>query len=133
MDRIYGLLGNTSIPALRISSLWHEYEDRQTEESKFVKDLDLYELCQQAVEYENCMSSVLLPLFSTNSPSFPHSATLQRPSGVLRDYHSSHPPPGRQAMGCHAVSLEAFVAFLSDADFYSLERVQHGRATNKVG
>lgn len=54
MERIYALLGSNSIPALRISSLWHEYEDRLTPESKFVKDLDLYELCQQAVEYENC-------------------------------------------------------------------------------
>lgn len=39
---------------MRIKDLWNEYEDRVTPESKFVKDLDLLELCLQAVEYENC-------------------------------------------------------------------------------
>lgn len=55
MERIYGLLGHPSIASLRLKSLWEEYEARETPESKFVKDLDLYELCQQAVEYENCV------------------------------------------------------------------------------
>lgn len=59
MDRIYDLLGHPSIASLRLKSLWDEYEARETPESKFVKDLDLYELCVQAVEYENCESSVL--------------------------------------------------------------------------
>ena len=47
------LLGHPSIASLRLKSLWDEYEARETAESKFVKDLDLYELCVQAVEYEN--------------------------------------------------------------------------------
>lgn len=42
----------SSPAALRIEKLWHEYEDRQTKESKLVKDLDRFELCLQAVEYE---------------------------------------------------------------------------------
>lgn len=54
MERIYGLLGHPSMASLRLKSLWDEYEARETAESKFVKDLDLYELCVQAVEYENC-------------------------------------------------------------------------------
>jgi len=62
MDRICGLLGHPSIAALRLKSLWDEYEARETPESKFVKDLDLYELCQQAVEYENCALRGLSPL-----------------------------------------------------------------------
>jgi putative hydrolase of HD superfamily len=53
MERIMDLLGHPSIASLRLKSLWDEYEARETAESKFVKDLDLYELCVQAVEYEN--------------------------------------------------------------------------------
>jgi putative hydrolase of HD superfamily len=60
MDRYGGLLGHPSIPSVRIKDLWNEYEDRITPESKFVKDLDLLELCLQAVEYENCARLFLL-------------------------------------------------------------------------
>ena len=56
MIRYQGLLGHPSIPSVRIKALWDEYEERETPESKFVKDLDLLELCVQAVEYENCES-----------------------------------------------------------------------------
>lgn len=52
------LLGHPSIASLRLKSLWDEYEARETAESKFVKDLDLYELCVQAVEYENSASFI---------------------------------------------------------------------------
>lgn len=54
MERIGGLLGHPSIPSLRIKMLWEEYEARETAESKVCKDLDLFELCCQGVEYENC-------------------------------------------------------------------------------
>lgn len=50
---VHDLLGS-SPAALRIEALWHEYEDRQTKESRLVKDLDRFELCLQAVEYERC-------------------------------------------------------------------------------
>ncbi len=43
---------DSSPAALRIEALWQEYEDRETKESKLVKDLDRFELCLQAVEYE---------------------------------------------------------------------------------
>ena len=33
-------------------SLWLEYEEQQTEEAKFVKDLDRFEMILQAHEYE---------------------------------------------------------------------------------
>jgi putative hydrolase of HD superfamily len=64
MQRIFCLLGHPSISSLRIKSLWEEYEGRVTPESKFVKDLDLFELAVQGVEYEACESlrfSLLLP------------------------------------------------------------------------
>lgn len=54
MDRILSLLGHPSIASLRVKSLWEEYEQRETPEAKFVKDLDLFELAVQGVEYESC-------------------------------------------------------------------------------
>ncbi|WFD43249.1 hypothetical protein MPSI1_001908 [Malassezia psittaci] len=36
-----------------IRSLWEEYEQRSSEESRLVKDLDCFELCLQAYEYEH--------------------------------------------------------------------------------
>ncbi|KAN0062242.1 hypothetical protein ACQY0O_005423 [Thecaphora frezii] len=47
----HDLLGS-SAAGLRIEELWNEYEERKTKESKLVKDLDRFELCLQAVEYE---------------------------------------------------------------------------------
>ncbi|KAK0555083.1 hypothetical protein OC846_000176 [Tilletia horrida] len=47
----YDLLGG-SRAGQRIESLWNEYEERKTPEARFVKDLDRFELCLQALEYE---------------------------------------------------------------------------------
>ncbi len=35
-----------------LEELWREYEDRETSEAKFVKDMDMVELCLQALKYE---------------------------------------------------------------------------------
>ncbi len=35
-----------------IIELWEEYENRETDEAKFVKDMDLIDLCLQALKYE---------------------------------------------------------------------------------
>lgn len=32
--------------------LWKEYEEKETEEAKFVKDMDLIDMCLQALKYE---------------------------------------------------------------------------------
>lgn len=61
MDRILSLLGHPSIASLRVKSLWEEYEARETPEAKFVKDLDLFELAVQGVEYENCGFVSVIP------------------------------------------------------------------------
>ncbi|PWN49122.1 hypothetical protein IE53DRAFT_162257 [Violaceomyces palustris] len=50
---VHDLLGS-SPAALRIEALWNEYEERKTKEARLVKDLDRFELCLQAVEYERC-------------------------------------------------------------------------------
>ncbi|CEQ38957.1 SPOSA6832_00456 [Sporobolomyces salmonicolor] len=73
MERYQGLLGHPSIPSLRIKALWDEYEERETAESKFVKDLDLFELCMQAVEYENSQGCrTLQEFFETTIPRIQH-------------------------------------------------------------
>jgi putative hydrolase of HD superfamily len=46
------LLAPTSLVKEDILTLWQEYEDSTTEESKLVKDLDKFEMIQQAFEYE---------------------------------------------------------------------------------
>lgn len=38
--------------ALKIEALWREYEEQQTKEARFVKDLDRLEMALQAREYE---------------------------------------------------------------------------------
>lgn len=50
---VHDLLGD-SPAGKRILDLWMEYEERETKESKLVKDLDRFELCLQAIEYERC-------------------------------------------------------------------------------
>jgi putative hydrolases of HD superfamily len=47
------LLGN-SLQSQEIFSLWQEYENCETMEAKFVKDLDKFEMILQAFEYEKC-------------------------------------------------------------------------------
>lgn len=61
---VHDLLGS-SPAALRIEALWKEYEERETLESKLVKDLDRFELILQATEYERRYDIVdLQPFFS---------------------------------------------------------------------
>lgn len=61
---VHDLLGS-SPAALRLEALWHEYEERESLESKLVKDLDRFELILQAVEYERAHDIVdLQPFFS---------------------------------------------------------------------
>lgn len=36
----------------QIEELWKEYEDRSTDEARFVKDMDLIDMCLQALKYE---------------------------------------------------------------------------------
>ena len=67
MEHMLDLLGPETAAAKRIRSLWHEYEERQTPEARFVrprscsmltaqvKDLDRFELGLQAVEYEGAL------------------------------------------------------------------------------
>ncbi|EPQ26157.1 uncharacterized protein PFL1_06365 [Pseudozyma flocculosa PF-1] len=68
----HDLLGS-SAAGLRIEELWNEYEERKTKESKLVKDLDRFELCLQAVEYERREGiNDLQPFYEGSLPQIRH-------------------------------------------------------------
>lgn len=69
---VHDMLHN-SPAAQRIESLWREYEEGQTEEAKFVKDLDNFELASQALEYEtNHGANTLQSFFDSSIPKLRH-------------------------------------------------------------
>lgn len=93
----------SSPAALRMEKLWHEYEDRETKESKLVKDLDRFELCLQALEYERGEFQSLVSAASIR----PASADLckstsrrhSRPAAILQQLNQSHPASASTAVG----------------------------------
>ncbi|KIK49104.1 hypothetical protein CY34DRAFT_70364 [Suillus luteus UH-Slu-Lm8-n1] len=58
--------------ALRIEALWKEYEEGETNEAKFVKDLDRLEMALQAHEYETAHALDLQPFFDSSLPHLRH-------------------------------------------------------------
>ncbi|KAJ3042860.1 HD domain-containing protein 2 [Rhizophlyctis rosea] len=62
MDKIVATLNNTP-QAEEIRSLWREYEDAETKEALFVKDLDKFEMIVQAFEYEERHPDINLDSF----------------------------------------------------------------------
>lgn len=55
LDAMLEMRGEVKSPLLfdaKVFSLWREYEQRQSPEAKLVKDLDRFEMCLQAYEYE---------------------------------------------------------------------------------
>ncbi|KAF8579910.1 HD domain-containing protein [Ramaria rubella] len=69
---IHDMLHNTPA-AQRIEALWKEYEEQKTEEARFVKDLDRFELALQASDYEKRDSpGTLQPFFDNSLPLIKH-------------------------------------------------------------
>ncbi|KAJ4477254.1 HD domain-containing protein [Lentinula aciculospora] len=69
---VHEMLHN-SPAAQRIEALWKEYEDRETPEARFVKDLDRFEMATQALEYERDLSaSKLQPFYDSSIPYIEH-------------------------------------------------------------
>ncbi|KAJ3744466.1 HD domain-containing protein [Lentinula detonsa] len=69
---VHEMLHN-SPAAQRIEALWKEYEDRETPEARFVKDLDRFEMATQALEYERALNaSALQPFYETSIPYIEH-------------------------------------------------------------
>ncbi|PSH02311.1 MAG: phosphohydrolase [Nanohaloarchaea archaeon QH_8_44_6] len=46
VEKLSGLLGE------ELEEIWMEYEERETDEAKFVKDMDLIDMCLTALKYE---------------------------------------------------------------------------------
>ncbi|KAJ7708984.1 HD domain-containing protein [Mycena rosella] len=68
---VHDMLHNTPA-AQQIEALWKEYEERQTPEAQFVKDLDRFEMASQALEYERDHSASLQPFFDSSLPNLRH-------------------------------------------------------------
>jgi len=68
---VHDMLHN-SPAAQQIEALWKEYEERQTPEAKFVKDLDRFEMASQALEYERDHGVSLQPFFDSSLPNLRH-------------------------------------------------------------
>ncbi|KAF5332205.1 hypothetical protein D9611_008177 [Ephemerocybe angulata] len=69
---VHTMLHN-SPAAQRIEALWQEYEQGETPEAKFVKDLDRFEMASQALEYErNHDIPTLQPFFDGSIPHLRH-------------------------------------------------------------
>ncbi|KAF8159907.1 HD domain-containing protein [Crassisporium funariophilum] len=77
--------------AQRITSLWQEYEDGQSAEAKFVKDLDRFEMASQALEYERAHSTTTLqPFFNNSIPNIQHSQVQDWGKSLLAEREQLH-------------------------------------------
>jgi len=63
---------HSSPAAQRMYALWKEYEDGQSPEAKFVKDLDRFEMASQALEYEKRGANNLQGFFDSSIPYIQH-------------------------------------------------------------
>lgn len=51
MQKLLSEIGNETVSS-KLSTVWNEYEERKSVEALLVKDLDRFEMCLQAFEYE---------------------------------------------------------------------------------
>jgi len=63
MEKILGAMEGGSAAANNLKTIWREYEDGDTDEAKFVKDVDRIEMISQAVIYERRFPDVKLDGF----------------------------------------------------------------------
>ncbi|KAJ8591006.1 HD domain-containing protein [Rhizopogon salebrosus TDB-379] len=73
---MHGML-HGSPPALRIEAIWKEYEEGETHEARFVKDLDRLEMALQASEYETAHAMDLQSFFDSSLPYLRHHEVKQ--------------------------------------------------------
>ncbi|KAH7924313.1 hypothetical protein BV22DRAFT_1105596 [Leucogyrophana mollusca] len=75
--------------ALQIEALWKEYEEQETDEAKFVKDLDRFEMATQALEYEKADGTPRLQSFFDSSlPFLRHAEVKEWGEAVTRERQS---------------------------------------------
>ncbi|KAJ4500812.1 HD domain-containing protein [Lentinula lateritia] len=86
--------------AQRIGALWKEYEDRETPEARFVKDLDRFEMATQALEYERDLNvSRLQSFYDSSIPYIEHPEVQQWGEDLLEER-------GRLLGAIHSAKLE---------------------------
>lgn len=92
---------------MRLKSLWDEYEARITPEAKMVKDLDLFELSLQAVEYERRTLHLSHSLFQLDTHLSVESDRKRRQnaSSILRLDSSKNSTFSSTGVGSQLVSL----------------------------
>ncbi|TFK68730.1 hypothetical protein BDN72DRAFT_841406 [Pluteus cervinus] len=72
--------------AQRFEALWKEYEEGQTPEAKFVKDLDRIEMALQASEYERTYAATNLQTFyDTSIPNINHSEVREWAQDLIEE------------------------------------------------
>ncbi|KAI0700121.1 HD domain-containing protein [Cerioporus squamosus] len=80
--------------AQRIIALWNEYEAQETQEAKFVKDLDRFEMASQAFEYErNHDMQTLQPFFDSSLPLLGHPEVKSWGEDLARERQKAQEPP----------------------------------------
>ncbi|KAI0332755.1 hypothetical protein GY45DRAFT_1368979 [Cubamyces sp. BRFM 1775] len=78
--------------AQRIEALWKEYEEGETKEAQFVKDLDRFEMACQAAEYErNYGMQTLQPFFDSSLPHVRHPEVQDWGKALLEERHKTGP------------------------------------------
>jgi len=86
MDNFVHDMLHDSPAAQRIKSLWQEYEDGQSPEAKFVKDLDRFEMASQALEYERHHGAKdLQTFFDSSIPNVRHPQVQQWGQDLLAE------------------------------------------------
>jgi len=72
---------------LRIQELWDEYEQQVTPEARLVKDLDLFEMALQAMEYERSSENgtKLDTFFESSIPRIRHTEVTQWAKDLMKE------------------------------------------------
>jgi len=71
--------------AQKMEALWKEYEEGQTAEARLAKDLDRFEVCVQALEYEKRHSQDLQEFYDSSLPFIRHSVVRQWGQTLLEE------------------------------------------------
>ncbi|KAI0077751.1 HD domain-containing protein [Panus rudis PR-1116 ss-1] len=93
---VHDMLHN-SPAAQRIEALWKEYEEGNSAEARFVKDLDRFEMASQAFEYErNHGMSTLQPFFDSSLPFLRHPEVKQWGEDLAAERRQTQPTSPNQ-------------------------------------
>ncbi|KAL5537010.1 hypothetical protein ACEPAF_833 [Sanghuangporus sanghuang] len=86
MQNFVHVMLQSSPAALRIEALWKEYEEGQTAEARFVKDLDRFEMASQTLEYERRYEDKQLDAFFESSiPKLNHPEVQQWGADLMQE------------------------------------------------